>query len=348
VLTCESCNLGFSEDSVFCPKCGIKLQEKLLPVQQDLDSQDVLDLSVDKGEVEPNLVDRKKTSPKNKLIAVLVIALIAIAIPVNNSFQESRRQAAEELLSEMESQSLAEAFSGELLYGNFTDCSLINVIMGASTYPDLDAQAEESKKISDARQALEFVGSNSLTATALKAKYESDLDTLIYGSLDSLYLESDRDEIAPEYQLSTWRTQWKDAVLTACDLAADNTSITSNLTNLDSEFNRITTLADSVPWYPEGFNEYEEGIAIDWVSGGRDPCFTDCVYWTLDVISQYGCPSGLYVETTFARDGSAFDWTNDTLPSLNPGQKGRLQFYTYEFGSSTSGMNIEIAKVSCT
>ena len=287
MLTCDSCNLDFSEDSVFCSKCGIKLQEKLPPVQQDLDPQEVLDLSQDKGEVEPNSVASKKTSPKNKLIAVLVIALIVIAIPINNSFQESKRQAAEELLAEMESQTLAEAFSGELLDKYLTDCTLIQGIMAATSFPDLDAQAVESKKIIDARQALEFVGSNSLTATALRAKYESDLDTLIYASLESLYSGSDRDEMAPEYQLSTWKNQWKDSVLTGCGLSADNSSITADLTNLDSEFNRITTLADSVPWYPEGFNEYEDGIAIDWVSGGRDPCFTDCVYWTMDVISQY-------------------------------------------------------------
>ena len=261
-----------------------------------------------------------------------------------NSFGESERIAAEELQAELESQSLAEAFSGELLDKYLTDCTLIQGIMAASSFPDLDAQAEESKKISDARQALKFVRSNSLTATALRAKYESDLDGLIYGSLESLYSESDRDELAPEYQLSTWKTQWVDSVLSACNLSVDNTSIAANLTKLDFEFNRITTLADSVPWYPEGFTEYEAGIAINWVKGGRSPCYSSCAYATLDLIAKSGCPTGLYVEVIFSRDGTVYDWSNDTLPLLGPSQKGRLEFVTYK---SSGGGQVQIAQVSC-
>ena len=282
---------------------------------------------------------------RKKVVVWLCIALLAIAIPVNSNFQEGKRAAAETKLAELEAQTINDAFTADALRTNFPDCTSIQDIITASVFPEFDALALKTKKISDAREALSFVSSNSVVATGLMAKYESALDEKLLVGLEDVYSNSDRDELASETQLTAWKGQWKEAVLTSCNLLAENTSVETSLQKLDSEFKRITVLAGSVPWYPEGFTEYQNGIAIKWVDRGPDPCFSACTYATLDLIAEAGCPTGLYVEVTFTRDGTAFDWSNDTLPQLNPGQKGRLQFVSYE---SSGSSRVQISQVSCT
>ena len=346
MIYCKSCGTDSPEGAAFCSKCGTKLE--LIPVEAPQVVNPVVDLenTTNFDDVSTRKVTGKKFSKKKLVTALVCVSLIAVAIPLNNTYQENKRIAAEKLAAELRAQSLTEAFESELLKENFTSCDSIKEIMLAAAYPELSAKAATSKEIRDAREALAFVSANSITKTDLKTSYLNDLNELITTDLKTFYSKVDRDDSAPEAQLNKWSGQWKEETLNSCNLGGENLLVDQSLSSLDAEFERITVLADSVPWYPEDFREYEEGIAIDFIPGGRSPC-NDCVYWTLDLISQSGCPSGLYVEVTFSRGGSTFDWSNDTLPSLCAGDKGRLQFYTYEYGNSTSGMTIDISKVSC-
>jgi len=50
-------------------------------------------------------------------------------------------------------------------------------------------------------------------------------------------------------------------------------------------------------WVPVGFYLWSDdsNIAWKWTTDSEDynGC-DDCIYWTVDVISKYGCPSGVY------------------------------------------------------
>lgn len=106
---------------------------------------------------------------------------------------------------------------------------------------------------------------------------------------------------------------------------------------------RITAAAERKPWYPKGYEEIEDGLAVKFIRGAGSDCY-DCSYWTVDVVSEYGCPSGLYIEMNiFDANDTVIDWTNDTVASLGPGQKARMQFVTYN-DNSDSG---QITEVNC-
>lgn len=82
-------------------------------------------------------------------------------------------------------------------------------------------------------------------------------------------------------------------------------------------------------WYPKGYNlSPNPTVAFKW-DKDRPDCYS-CTGSAITVVSQHGCPNGLYVEVTFhdAAD-TIVDWSNDRLPSLDAGQKARLEFVTY-------------------
>lgn len=84
-------------------------------------------------------------------------------------------------------------------------------------------------------------------------------------------------------------------------------------------------------WMPSGFSEYGQDLAFRWVTDAPPPnCGPKCKYFTIEITSKYGCPSGVYVELNITSNGTVVDWTNDSLPALNSGQLGQLQFITYD------------------
>jgi hypothetical protein len=97
-------------------------------------------------------------------------------------------------------------------------------------------------------------------------------------------------------------------------------------------------------WQPEGYSAFSDELAFMWVDGGPDPCGSiSCQYNTINVVSKFGCPSGLYVEVNFLSSGVVVDWSNDTVPALSPGQTAQLQFVTYQ-GNADSA---QVANMSC-
>lgn len=97
-------------------------------------------------------------------------------------------------------------------------------------------------------------------------------------------------------------------------------------------------------WQPSGFTAYNEELAYMWVSGGPNPCGSmACSYFTMDVISHFGCPKGVYVEINMTSEGVVVDWSNDTVPALAAGQTAQLQFITYQQNVDTG----QIANMTC-
>jgi hypothetical protein len=133
--------------------------------------------------------------------------------------------------------------------------------------------------------------------------------------------------------------QYMEASLAECKLTDKVASVTSKVNEVDSLSRQLSSDADSLPWYPKGYNEYQPGLAFKWVNGAGDNCY-DCHYWTMDVISQDGCPNELYVEINILdRSDAVIDYSNDVAQSLRPGQRARLQFETYSNNVHSAQLN---------
>lgn len=91
------------------------------------------------------------------------------------------------------------------------------------------------------------------------------------------------------------------------------------------------------PWPPNGYSIHSaSGLAYKWVRGGGSDCYR-CSYWTMYVMSDTGCPGGIYAELNILdRSGTVIDWTNDTVPSLGIKQRAKLVFETYNRSADTA------------
>ncbi|MTD12890.1 hypothetical protein GIS00_02880 [Nakamurella sp. YIM 132087] len=96
---------------------------------------------------------------------------------------------------------------------------------------------------------------------------------------------------------------------------------------------------------PAGFKSAGGGMWVKWASKGTFSCgyYDSC--WGLDVFSEYGCPSGLYVEISISTGGVATDWTNGTLSGLSPGERGQLVMGTV--GRGSGNRSAKITEVNC-
>lgn len=98
-------------------------------------------------------------------------------------------------------------------------------------------------------------------------------------------------------------------------------------------------IRNDVTWVPDGYYAWtdDKSVAYKWINGAGNDCY-DCRYWTLEVISKYGCSDGLYGEMNIEKNGVVVSYSNDTLNYLGPYQAGRLSFETYIDGSVTGDL----------
>lgn len=141
------------------------------------------------------------------------------------------------------------------------------------------------------------------------------------------YVEDSMDACGLTFQFSTA----KGKATTVNELAAD-----------------LYTEADNKPWYPKGFEEWnlDSNMAYKYaINKGGDPCgYSACRYGKYEVISQDGCPSGIYAEMNFMdAGGTVVDWSNDTVSYLEPMQKALLTFVSY----SAPGGTIRLTEINC-
>ena len=103
-------------------------------------------------------------------------------------------------------------------------------------------------------------------------------------------------------------------------------------------------IRNDVTWVPSGYFAWtdDKSVAYKWISNAGNDCY-DCRYWTLEVISKYGCSDGLYGEMNIEKNGVVVSYANDTINYLGAFQAGRLSFEHYGEGSHTG----ELTKLNC-
>lgn len=139
-----------------------------------------------------------------------------------------------------------------------------------------------------------------------------------------------------------------DASIEACGLSAARSKAEASVREATSTGQSIVTKANNKPWYPKGYKEWigDDNVAIKYTLAGGDPCgYSSCRYGKIYIVTQYGCPSGVYASANFSDSGgTVFDWDNDSLPSLGPGKRGLLEFKTY---SSNRSGSYQVVEISC-
>ena len=116
------------------------------------------------------------------------------------------------------------------------------------------------------------------------------------------------------------------------DSSTSSDSTTSDLTNDDS-------------WIPAGYQSLtnDNSIAGKWNTSG-DPCgYSRCRFINLTAISRDGCPSGLFITVNFLDGDVVVDDSIDSISSLRPMQKVKMEFKTYD----NSGKKTQVAEVNC-
>ena len=83
----------------------------------------------------------------------------------------------------------------------------------------------------------------------------------------------------------------------------------------------------------------DSNIAWKWING-RDCSYSYC--WHVGVVTNTGCPSGVYVEVNILDSGdNVIDYSNGTLSSLGPSQTGIIEI------SNSYSATGQISKISC-
>jgi hypothetical protein len=101
-----------------------------------------------------------------------------------------------------------------------------------------------------------------------------------------------------------------------------------------------------VDWAPEGYTQYDEYLAYKFTTDqGKWPC-SNCNFWKVTVIANYGCPGGVYAELNMLdSSGTVVEWSNDTVSSLSAGEKAVLVFENYPYDDSLD--TGELTQLTC-
>ncbi len=134
-------------------------------------------------------------------------------------------------------------------------------------------------------------------------------------------------------------------LLTSCSSTSSSSdSLISSLEN-DSSSEDFGLSDPDTSWTPTGFNEHDENVAWRWVE--RESDCSDCIYWHIQIVTNTGCPNGVYSSINISRNDEVVDWTNDSIPYLEAGQKAILAFEKYGLSGSGSDYEGSMTELSC-
>lgn len=356
-LWCEACAEERPSHALFCQKCGAKVTVRVPDRAPVVKPEKPALPSKESGvSAESPRLAKKKLIIGASIVAALVIAggtygvLAVIEQQREEQLAAEATAAAETEKRRAEAETLLEAFGRDQVMNFLPSCEEITGLVSAdeekweaavSVFDGVSDPREASRVLSAARSA------NGTLEDADVQAYSDGFEKGVAESIAAVFDSSNRDEKAPVSQIERWESEWIDFTREACPEEFEMFDATySSLQASAEKFSRMTTLASQVPWYPEGFSPLTTDVAIDWVDGAGNNCYS-CIYWTLDVVSKTSCSSGLYVEVNISDpSGRVVDWTNDSLPYLESYQVGRLAFESY-LGGRASSYTASVVDIRC-
>jgi hypothetical protein len=184
--------------------------------------------------------------------------------------------------------------------------------------------------------AAEFVSSHGRYEGKTPDQFEQHMNQLAFTRLKAVT----RPRIT-----ETMLDHFRDDSLFVCKLGAAYLETRAKLAAAIDRSEEVERNAASVPWYPRGWREIEDGLALQYIED-HDCGYSSAYCWGYHVISRDGCPNGLYVEINITDSaGTIIDYSNDTIGSLPAGQQGLLEFVSFQDGAGT--LSGQVTDSSC-
>lgn len=118
---------------------------------------------------------------------------------------------------------------------------------------------------------------------------------------------------------------------------------TKNSSSNVSDSNSTAVSVDR-SWIPSGFESYDDNLAYRWKNPSKCK-YSSMGCWGMEIVTKSGCPSNLYVAINILDSSSAVvGYSNDSLPSLAPLTKAKLEFADTSGESNPSG---QISEINC-
>lgn len=197
----------------------------------------------------------------------------------------------------------------------------------------------------NARKALKFRNSATWIDSTQIIDVSAALVTATAGALDDVISKT---ETIRENDRASFAGLWQDTfislALESCDLQSKFDSANAAQAGFTTAKGALITLAASVPWYPDGYNQWwqNENVAWKWAKGIGCDLGDSC--WHIKVIALTGCPGGVYAELNeMDANGNVIGYSNDLLPSLGAMSTAIMEFSTYN-SRSQSG---QLTTINC-
>lgn len=336
-MFCKKCGNQFEANANFCNKCGSKRPTDSVGL---VTSQSVSPEPANVTPLKPKLPKTPEQMARLKKVVTIgvgVLAVIAIAIATQISLAAAE-YAKYTHPNDGSNHSLSIAFSAAKIKAiTDGDCDF------NALYPSkndvrkikkhLELMTAANKRSNRAAQAFLRGASFAVEKTN---QFDSDITSELIDRfrpelLKVLETNPTLDPTESQLWLDYWRQDLAGAIAGACKVPVDNKDWVEQVNKFNALLSLLKTKAANVPWYPEGYSAWstDSNLAWKWYSGAScNTYFGSC--WHIKVISQAGCPSGLYGEINIMDGGgTVIDYSNDLIGGTSPGDTVLLEFTTY-------------------
>lgn len=205
--------------------------------------------------------------------------------------------------------------------------------------------AKMKKVGSNPRKARSFqLKNNWVEFVQVDDSLDHDIATSVKSALEKLVATekrisfNDRDAF-----VSLFAEDLRGIAMTQCELSSSVPAAQKVVHKYVALSAAINDAALSAPWYPSGYNLWAEDSTLAWKWFSKS-CYLGDSCWHIKVISETGCPDGIYAELLELDSAdNVIDYTNDSIPVLGAGNTAILEFSTYN-SSTSSG---RLATLDC-
>lgn len=302
-MFCVNCGSKLEESWSHCAKCGSQ-RGSAAPVSAKVQVS-----------VEPQSAPKKRLGCLGVLFIVIVVGAITSAFTGGDD--EPNPSASPTLTSIKEAMPFDEAVrlarGQNLAEFAASSCSQIKTDSIGEVGSALARFNEKASSITEPRKALAFL-SDQTGAGELLGEHERNLNIVLTDLVASI-----RDQVdTTKYTVndSGWVAELKLLVITNCPDLGSLKSLEERAEEYERQSNRLQALADSVPWFPDGYSPFGIDSRFAYKNlGGTCDIGDSCARFKL--VGNVSCQD-LYIEVNFLDSaGVVVDWGNEllTLPA---------------------------------
>jgi len=346
---CNKCLKPNAEGSAFCSNCGTKLQVKSsAPERKKLQAK--TQSKSPKIQL-PNFREMLPKTSQGKVLggagAVTVLLVFGILlldstpVPLESNVTADTSQNYESIKDDLQA-----AAKPDL------DCSNLKVLVDNEPYFTIASKQIKRAKKAASRltvwNAEDYLANNSWTQNSRLPDMQKPYIKFVRAATDPLLdktvqkLPENQQEAFNSNATDDWYANFAQFSLESCglrELVEDNEGV---VRDFESALVRISSLASQKPWYPKGFSEISNfpGFAYENISNqGCTFSYGSCAKFK--IVSEFNCPTNLYVQTNALSGGAVVDWSNDTA-IVRAGQVAVM-----ETSFSVSAGTWEFVEINC-